>query len=343
MPKQDIFKSNQSGYAFFRLPAIVFHEGTFFVFCEGRYTRSDRSVMDIVLRRGTLEGSNVTWGEIQVVASQQNASLHNPVPIVDQETNTVFVLYQADGTKIYSTKSTDLGQTWTSPVNVTDQITADSGSNAVENFFTASNAGVLLSDDHGDKWYVGGLVPKTTPGGTGVYTDETSVALLADDSICLNSRTLGKCQPRAQSFSQDGGKTFGPLQMVPNLIEPTNGCGVAAGCEGSVLGFPSPDGSSERWALFSNPASKVFRFRMSIRLSRDGCKTWSNAWKIRCCASGYSDLTQYSANEVSNPNFAIVYENGVFDSIGKITFQTFNLSNVTQGISCCSCCCCTCC
>ncbi|XP_072036720.1 sialidase-4-like [Amphiura filiformis] len=328
--------------------------------------------MDVVLRRGTLDGSKVTWGEIQVIASE-NARLCNPVPIIDHQTNTILLFYKhfADAT-IHLTKSTDIGETWSSHVNVTQQISEDTDNNigafipgtgngiqlksgrlvlpgyTVERdqsgSITSFTAGVLLSDDHGNKWYLGGEVPGTTAGGTKVSTNETAAALLEDDSICLNSRTsLGKSQPRAQSFSQDGGKTFGPPQLVSNLIEPKNLCGAPAGCSASVLGFQPPDQSPETWALFSNPAKKVIRCRMSIRLSRDGCKTWSNPWKIRCCASGYPSLTQYPAMEVSNPNFAIAYESIAFTRVKNITFQTFDLNSVIQGTSGCNCCCCCCC
>lgn len=123
--------------------------------------------------------------------------------------------------------------------------------------------------------------------------------------------------------------------------------------QGAVLGFEASgsDGSSQPLALFSNPACKSTRLRMSIRLSRDGCKTWSNPWLIRRLASGYSDMTKYQNidTDPSNPTFAILYESGGCFSARNLTFQTFTFSDVCHGIEssssclcCCSCCCCFC-
>ena len=75
---------------------------------------------------------------------------------------------------------------------------------------------------------------------------------------------------------------------------------------------------------------------MSIRLSTDGCQTWSKPWTIWDLASGYSDLVQYENTDKNKdskgPMFGIVYENGYVDTVTKVTFMSFTLGDLKQGI-----------
>ena len=122
--------------------------------------------------------------------------------------------------------------------------------------------------------------------------------------------------------------------------------------QGTVLGFKAPKSAddstttSPSWVLFSNPANGSLRMKMSIRLSQDGCQSWSTPWRIRWFASGYSDMTQYQSSsnddavaangdndDGSNPSFAILFENGIVRSYASVTFRTFTLQDVLNGVS----------
>ena len=51
---------------------MVYHEDTFLAFCEARKdTSKDIGRMDIILRRGKRKGFQVTWGEVQIVATRK--------------------------------------------------------------------------------------------------------------------------------------------------------------------------------------------------------------------------------------------------------------------------------
>ncbi len=112
--------------------------------------------------------------------------------------------------------------------------------------------------------------------------------------------------------------------------------------QGGMVGFQAPtsppgqaptNDSSQRWVLFSIPDCKYIRVNLSIRLSRDGCQTWSNPWHIHCLFSGYSDMTQYEGSdnaEESNPRFAILYESGINN--GTVIMKRFTLADVLRGI-----------
>ncbi|XP_002742125.1 sialidase-2-like [Saccoglossus kowalevskii] len=208
---------------------------------------------------------------------------------------------------------------------------------------------VFYSDDGGSSWHVGGSVPTANAGeletGKTIHANESQVTELDDGVICINCRTLGVEMPRVQAFSKDDGMTFTVAQVVDKLVEPgytgsfmpsTKNFG---GCQGSILGFPAPegvpDGFSKTWALFSNPADKENRINLSVRLSIDGCKTWSAPWSLCPGPSAYSDLTYFEMDDGNggiNKLFACLYECGTTDfPYEKIVFQMFTLESVLEG------------
>lgn len=111
--------------------------------------------------------------------------------------------------------------------------------------------------------------------------------------------------------------------------------------QASLVGFPAPShhpSQTSRWVIFSNPASSMFREQMSIRLSRDGCSTWSVPWTIHSNNSAYSDLTYFETEAKGNKpvkrtqNFGMVYEAGYQSAYDAIYFKMFNLEAILSGI-----------
>lgn len=94
---------------------------------------------------------------------------------------------------------------------------------------TSPHAFTFYSDDHGQTWRHGGLVPNLRSG-------ECQLAALdggpAGMVLYCNARSpLGS---RVQALSADEGTSFLPGELVPTLAE------TARGCQGSVLGFTAP-------------------------------------------------------------------------------------------------------
>ena len=108
--------------------------------------------------------------------------------------------------------------------------------------------------------------------------------------------------------------------------------------QASLIGFPAPHRTETQntWVAFSNPASSSIRENMSIRISRDGCKTWSKPWTIYPYRAAYSDLTYFETTDpvtgLKQQNFAILFEGGKHFSFKKIMFKMFNLDAVLTGI-----------
>ena len=108
-----------------------------------------------------------------------------------------------------------------------------------------------------------------------------------------------------------------------------------------MVGFPSPHplSPSNRWVVFSNPASETTRKNMAVKLSKDGCRTWSKPWIIHANASAYSDLAYFETWDsnagVYSPNIAILYEAGIDGgdfAYEAIHFKMFSVERMLQGI-----------
>ncbi|KAF6115248.1 neuraminidase 4 [Phyllostomus discolor] len=105
---------------------------------------------------------------------------------------------------------------------------------------TSPHAFAFYSDDHGQTWCHGGLVPNLRSG-------ECQLAVVdggwAGSVLYCNARSpLGS---RVQALSTDDGTSFLPGELVPALPE------TARGCQGSILGFPAPPPScpgDEGWS-----------------------------------------------------------------------------------------------
>ncbi|KAK1336826.1 hypothetical protein QTO34_002861 [Cnephaeus nilssonii] len=108
---------------------------------------------------------------------------------------------------------------------------------------TSPHAFTFYSDDHGQTWHHGGLLPNLRSG-------ECQLAVVdagqAGSVLYCNARSpLGS---RVQALSTDEGTSFLPGELVPTLAE------TARGCQGSILGFPAPPSNrpgDEGWSVGS--------------------------------------------------------------------------------------------
>ncbi|XP_072016584.1 sialidase-3-like isoform X2 [Amphiura filiformis] len=230
---------------------------------------------------------------------------------------------------------------------------------------TFPQSNVIYSDDHGNTWHPGGsLGYREDTNGIAIFSSESIVVEL-DNKLCINARTLHPDQPRILSFSNDKGASFGTPKLEGSLEEPgyyindtafwTNHTNTlqgpflledkitspafVGGCQASMIGFtaPQPLSPSNTWVVFSNPASFKTRRNMAVKISKDGCRTWSKPWVIHANASAYSDLAYFETWDsdagVYSPNIAILYEAGKENSYESIQFKMFSLERMLQGIA----------
>jgi len=338
-----LFVAGTEGYHSYRIPAIVStHSGTLLAFCEGRKgSVKDYGDIDLVLKRSTDKG--VTWSDLQVVRDDGTNSCNNPVPIVDKTSgDIVFVFTKHPGedseSEILSGKAppctvwvmrcSDDGKTWSDDVEITNSVSSpewrwyatgpghgiqlQSGrmivpaNHSLGPDVSTWYSHVIASDDAGVTW--------KALGRAGGFCNESSAVSLSGNRLALNMRSYHKLNRRHVSISEDEGATWSEPAPDNALIEPV--------CQASTLRVDLEGGGPLH--LFSNPASKK-RERMTVRISKDDCKTWSKGKVLYEGPSAYSDLV-----ELSDGTIACLYERGEVEAYDAIYFAHFKLNWLTR-------------
>lgn len=334
----DVFVAGQEGYHTFRIPSLVVTpRGTLIAICEGRKSsRGDSGDIDLVMKRSLDRGA--TWSSLQVIDDDGPNTTGNPTLVVERESGAIFLLLTrnpgdikeadivdgvaASARTVWIMKSTDDGVSWSKPVEITSSVkTPDwrwyatgpgaaiqlkSGRlvvpcNHSEGGTRLSRSHIIYSDDRGRTWQLGGAA--------GDHTNESQVIERADGSLLWNMRNA-RVEPqyytRAIAESIDGGISWSATTHDPMLIEPI--------CQASLVRYPTDD-----FVLFSNPAS-LKRENLTVRLSRDGGRTWPVAKVVYAKAAAYSSL-----GVLEDGSIGLLYENGDVDAYERITFTRFPL------------------
>lgn len=327
----DVFRRGEAGYHTCRIPALtVTSSGTLLAFCEGRRnSASDRGDIDLLLKR-SLDGGR-TWSPAAVVHGEPgDITIGNPVPVVDRMTGIVWLAFCRDNERVFVTKSSDDGVTWSPPREITASVRRPEWASwyatgpchglqlSSGRLVIPANHGIMMrtrdgrtrpttevhaiySDDHGRTWTIGASA--------GPRINEVTMAERSDSTVVLNARATPSFLARAVAESRDGGVTWTGLHHDPVLVEPV--------CQGSLLAArdrAAGRGEGRLLFLFSNPAS-VRRERLTIRLSEDEGRTWPHSRRLYEGPAAYSDLC-----DLGNGTFGCLYER---DRYERITFARF--------------------
>src|SRR5690554_3551823 len=248
--------------------------------------------------------------------------------------------------EVWYVTSVDGGHTWSSPVNITTQAHRPNRpqSNPDYNFsedwrsyantpgqgmqfdkgefkgriFIAANhsegeplpafrdyrAHGYYTDDHGKTFQLAENVPFEG-------SNESMAALIDGDRLLMNSRNQqGNVRSRIISISSDGGATWDTTYYDPQLPDPVN--------QGSLIAFEL---KGKRYLAFCNTADTLHRNNLTLRLSRDGGKSWFFNKNIAKAPEGYegayaaySDLVH-----IKKKRIGALFEK---EHYGKIVFTT---------------------
>lgn len=349
----DLWTSGQGGYDTYRIPSLIRTEGgALLAFCEGRKGGSgDTGDIDLLMRRSTDGGR--TWSPAEVVWDDAANTAGNPCPVVDRKTGTVLLLATHNlgvdhereiiagtsrGTRtVWLLRSADEGRSWSAPEDVTrdtkkpDWSWYATGPGAGIQIQHGPHAGrlvipadhieaeskryyshVIYSDDGGTTWRLGGSTPRD-------QVNECEVVELAEPPgrLMLNMRNYDPDRrTRQTALSDDGGLTWHSQKHDPTLIEPI--------CQASIRRFLWPAAGRPGVILFSNPASRDARERMTVRVSLDDARTWSRRTVVDEGFSAYSCLAALDGDRAG-----LLYEGAVGDrSYGRITFVRYDLDQL---------------
>lgn len=331
LAQTDLFISGQEGYHTFRIPALVVTlQGTVLAFCEGRkHSSSDAGDIDLMLKRSRDGGH--TWEPLQMVWDDGENTVGNPCPVVDRETGTVWLAFCWNNDRVFVTKSSDEGRSWSTPREITEAVKPPdwtwyatgpghglqlrNGRLLIPCDHRLAAKGkvmfshVFYSDDHGATWKLGGSLSENT--------DECMAVETEDGSVYLNMRSYHGQNRRAYAWSLDGGETWSEVRLDETLIEPV--------CQASLLRLTDREHHGRSRVLFANPASTQ-RERLTVRLSYDECRTWNAGRVLYEGPSAYSDLAVLPDGTVG-----CLYECGEQHPYERITWARFDLEWLTQG------------
>ena len=291
--------------------------------------RGSRDI-NIVIRRSQDHGRS--WSEIErIVDFPMGRSASDPSMIVDRVTGEIILFYnfmdldrEKDIYYLHVIKSSDHGKSWSEPEDITKQISKDEWHKDFK-FITSgrgiqTSTGKLLhcmvnldhglhlfgSDNHGKTWNL--IDTPIKPG------NESKVVELEDGSWMVNSRANGR-GVRYVHVSTDQGKSW-ETSPAPELMDP--------GCNGSIIRYTSTkDGFKKNRLLFSNLRSSKGRQNLTVRLSYDEGKTWTEGKTIYPGSAAYSSLTVLENGEIG-----LFFEK---DYYTENPFVSFSLEWLTDG------------
>ncbi len=326
----DLFSSiNQDKVACYRIPVIATApNGDLIAVADERVPSCGdlkwNNDINIVLRRS--ENNGKTWMPIEkIVDYPLGQSASDPSIIIDNTSGEILLFYNymdlltaKDIYHMMLTKSSDNGKTWTSPEEITTQITRPEWQKDFK--FITSGRGIqtqkgrlihtlvnlqkglflFASDNHGKNWFL--IETPIKP------ADESKITELENGDWMVNSR-VNDLGYRYIHTTSDEGKTW---HSSPDsaLIDP--------GCNGSIMKYDMPNSKVyQNILLFSNLKSKKTRENLTLRMSRDQGKNWTEGKTIYAGSSAYSSMTI-----LPNGDIGVLFER---DDYQKITFVVLPL------------------
>lgn len=356
-PAKKIRKANQDDVHTYRIPGMVTsNEGTLLAVYDVR--RDDSSDLqgdiDVGLSRSTNGGE--TWEPMQIIMDMgewgglpvNENGIGDPAILVDRNTGTIWVsalwihgypdtrawFSSQQGMEPHETgqfmlvKSEDDGQTWSDPINITDQIkqpewhlllmgpgngiTMSNGTLVFAAQYKDENempwATIVYSNDNGKNWVIGEPVRANTT--------EAQVVELDPATLMINMRD-NRGGARSVYTTTDMGKTWEEHSSSrTGLMEPVSMASL-------IRSNPEGTGYSHNYLLFSNPNSTAARVNMTVKLSKDLGFTWPTEHQVLLDenrGSGYSSLTM-----VDEETVGILYE-----GVRELYFQKIKLDELLK-------------
>ena len=367
LQKTVLLEARTAGYWNYRVPGILCtRRGVILVTSEARRGGGgDWDGNDIIIRR-SLDGG-LTWEPPTVVVA---CDRYGPGPV----SNFVMIDGRADGTvhalfchryaRVFHMHSTNGGETFSAPVEITGSLLAFQEHYPWRVIATGPGHGIqiqggrhrgrlvvpvwmsdgsgtefgpgrlghrpsevasIYSDDGGQTWLCGDFVAHT--GDRLINPSETIPVELSDGRVLLNIRSESPQNRRAIAISPDGAHGWSDPQFDKALREPV--------CMASILRLEH-QAARRNVILFANPDNldnelipaggnlAHDRKRLAVKMSTDDCQTWPVSKVLEAGPSGYSDLA-----ETSDGTVLCVYECGMIKRMTdtrSITVAHFDLA-----------------
>jgi sialidase-1 len=360
-----VFESGKEGFSSFRIPSIIqLPNKRLLAFAEGRLnSAADFGNVKIVMKSSDDNGKS--WSTLKIVVDYGNLQAGNAAPVVDlldpvYPDGRVIVFYNTGNVsesdlrkglglrEVWMISSIDNGTTWTSSINITNQVHhangqmsgrsyesrldwrsyANTPGHAVQStegkykgrIFIAANHSSGPSQSHFKDYNSHGYYTddhgKTFKLGASLEiagSNEATAAFISNNRLILNARNQsGQIKSRIVAYSNDGGGYFDTSFFDKQLPDPI--------CEGAILIIGQKKGKSI--LAFVNAADTLYRNNLTLSLSFDEGKTWpvrklidqtNDALKRKQDYTAYSDIVSIGKRKIG-----VLYE---LDNYSKIVFK----------------------
>lgn len=313
-----VFTSPDSVSQYYRIPGIVtLPSGRLVVVADRRLEKQSDlpNKIDVVARYSDDRGA--TWSDaVLVVAHDEGGGYGDPALGVDKKTgDLVCVMTHGEGlwtakegshAYINVCRSTDGGETWSKPVDITPGLYSQSAGKAPVQSMTAfATSGRIHTSDDGSMWFVlitrpgdenwgtlsnyavrstdGGRTWKALPAEVDNDADESKIVELPGKKLLMSIRNRRQGY-RKFAESTNRGRTWSTPAASTTLPDPA--------INGDIIRLP--DGR----LLHSIADSHSERKNVSLFISDDNAATWKKIAEICPSGSAYSALTLIDGNTI---------------------------------------------
>eukprot|EP01052_Picozoa_sp_SAG31_P040498 SAG31_NODE_5877_length_2278_cov_3.599358_2_plen_320_part_00 len=282
----NLFVSGTLGVNTFRVPNIVTTtNGTLIAIAQGKlFSHVDNGATSILMRRSDTGGRSWTSPEV-ILSDPSNSSEFDAVLTYEPARNTLILVYQAMKVRDLCQpcvqniqRSNTYGRSWSAPTQLPSVNTTGGGGVSSGIVLTrgkhkgrllvpqrhdchgcsgTTNSFALISDDHGESFHGGALLPHGW--------SECQMAELQNGSVVITSRNDGdktRASHRLFARSDDGAETWAATWTADDTLPDPR-------CEAALLGDPAMG-----MLYFGHPSSEHSRTNYSVHISRDGGLSW---------------------------------------------------------------------
>lgn len=303
-----------------RIPGIICTEkGTLITYFEFRCGEGgDWANISIGMRKSVDDGT--TWSDRKIIIESNGETINNPVMIADREI--IHFLWEKNYNECYWQFSTDEGESWSEPKNITAAFDDVKGEFAWESFAVGPGHGIrtgngrlvvpvwlskqrnhgspvsacIYSDDRGENWKCGALVLGTDKIKN---LNETCVAELSDGKLLFNHRfetirvQMDEFKGIAREFAEGEDERY-----RCRALSVSDDGGETCGAIREVFELKDPccfgamttlETDGKYYILFSNCKSSTMRNNLTVSYSDNDGESWQQGAMLEE-HSGYSDI-----------------------------------------------------